>query len=109
MTNVGCLNDNVTTIMTNGRLRTPRRFSPRRMAAVHAQIRACHEGARIRKQEDCCCSELLGLAQPSEHILRRPIRPPIRIPLEQFLNHSGHNITRRYRVHPDPILAPLRS
>jgi len=95
--------------MTNARFGMPDRFSPRHMAPIHSQIRRRHEGARIRKQEDCCCSVLLGLAQPPEHILRRPISPPLGIPLEQFFNHGSYNVTRRDCVHPDPILAPLRS
>ena len=82
---------------------------PGHMAGIHSQIRPCHKGARIRKQEYSCSSVFLRLTQPPKHILCRPICPPFGIPLEQLFDHRSHNISWRNSVDPDSVFAPLRS
>lgn len=68
-----------------------------------------HETASITDQEGRGASVLLGLAQPAQHVLRRPVRPPLGVLHEERFHHLSHDVARRDRVHPDAVLAPFAS
>ena len=46
-------------------------------------------------------------AQLAKHVLRWPVSPPLRVLLEQRLNHSCGDIARRDGVYADAVYAPL--
>jgi hypothetical protein len=79
------------------------------MAPIHLQVRARHEATRITYQEYRRAPILSRLAQPSQHILRRPIRLAIRILDEQLLHHSRDDIPWRNCVDANIVLAPFGS
>ena len=81
---------------------------PSAMAPIHLQVRTRHEPARIADQKHRAPSIILRHAQLPQHVLLRPLDPPLGKPLEQLLDHRRHNVPRRNRVDPDAKLAPLR-
>ena len=80
---------------------------PSRMSTIDPQIRPGHETGRVAEQEDGGASVLPRLAQLAQHVLRRPLGPPLGVLLEKLLDHGGDDIARRYRVDPDAVLAPF--
>lgn len=78
------------------------------MSTIHSQIAASHEATRITNQESRRTPIFLRPAQPPQHILRRPIRPPFREFFKQAFYHRRDDIAGRDRVNADPVLAPFR-
>ena len=80
---------------------------PARVSTVHPQIRTRHVRTCRTEEEYCGASEVFGLAELVEHILSWPVHAPLGIEAEELFNHCGDDITGRYRIHADPVLAPF--
>lgn len=78
------------------------------MSAINLHISGSHEAARLTQQEDSRATVLLRLTELAKHVLRGPVSLSIRVLLEQLLHHCGHDIARRYCVHTNTVLTPLR-
>ena len=77
------------------------------MASVDAQIRTSHETGCAADDEHCCSAILSRHAELAEHVLRRPIPPPVWVLFEKLFHHGCDDIPRREGVDTDTILAPL--
>lgn len=77
------------------------------MSTVDPQVGPRHEAASVAQQEDGGAAVVLGPAERAEHVVLRPFDLALRELVEQFLHHLRHDVSRRYRVHADPVAAPL--
>jgi hypothetical protein len=66
-----------------------------------------HKATSITNQKHGRPSVLARFRQPPQHILRRPVRLPLRILLKQCLHHGRDNVPGRDGVDADVVLAPL--
>lgn len=77
------------------------------MAAVNPQIGTRHETARITQQEDRHAPVLARLADPAQHVLRRPLLPAFRMRVEQLTHHVRDNVPWTDGVDPYAVRPPL--
>lgn len=77
------------------------------MAAVHAQIAASHEAARVADQENRGTTVLSRTGQTTQHVLFGPLGAALRELEKQILDHLGDNVPRRDGVDADVVLAPF--
>jgi hypothetical protein len=80
---------------------------PRTMPTVDPQIATSHKATGIAYEEYRCSSELLRLAQLTQHVLRWPITLPLRILLEQSFHHRGDDVSGRKSIDADTMDAPF--
>lgn len=80
---------------------------PRAMAPIDPQITGRHETTRVANQKHRRATILIRHAQFAQHVLRRPLSPPLRVLLEQLLYHGGHDVTRGDGVDTNAVLAPF--
>jgi len=78
------------------------------MPSIHSQVCPSHEGTCIAYQKHRRASILLRFAQLPQHILRRPISPPIGKLLEERFNHGGNDVAGRDGVDADAVGSPFR-
>ena len=81
---------------------------PSRVAPINLQIRACHKTTRIANQKYRRAAVLVWPAQFAQHILRRPVAPPLGVLLEEVLHHGGHDVAGRDGVDADAVGSPFR-
>ena len=81
---------------------------PTRMTAIYSYIGTGHHTGRWRHEENCGSSEVLWLAQLTEHVLSRPVDPSLRMQAKQLLHHCCNDIARGYGIDADAMLSPLR-
>lgn len=77
------------------------------MPTIDPQVGPSHEAAGVAEQEDGGAAVVLGPAERAQHVLLRPLDLALRELDEQLLHHLRHDVPRRYRVHADPVAAPL--
>jgi hypothetical protein len=74
------------------------------MAPVHSQIRPRQERTCIAHQEHGRTAVLLGPAQPTQHVLLRPVAPPLRVLLKELIHHVGEDVAGGQRVDADGLV-----
>lgn len=79
------------------------------MPTIHSQIAASHEAAGIADEEDRSTTVLLWCAESAEHVLLRPLGFAVGELAEEFLHHGSDDIAGRDGIHPNSVVAPLRS
>lgn len=78
------------------------------MAAIHPQVTPRHEATGVTKEEDGSSTVLIWGRESAEHVLLWPLIAPLRVLVEQFLDHGGDNVARGDGVDADVELAPFR-
>lgn len=77
------------------------------MTTVNPEISTRHEATRITEQEHGRTSVLVRIAQAAEHIGIRPILLPLGKSLKETRSHGRDDVSGRYGIDSDPMLAPL--
>ena len=80
---------------------------PRRMAPINPQIAPRHKATRITDAKHRRPTVLLRQTELAQHILRRPIPPPLGELLKQCFYHGGYDVARRDGVDADAVGAPF--
>lgn len=76
---------------------------PSSVSAIDPQIAARHEAARIADAEDGRATVLFRNTELAQHVLGRPVAPPLRVFLEESLDHGGRDVAGRDGVDADAV------
>lgn len=77
------------------------------MAPIDPQITGRHETTRVADEENRRAAVLMRHAQLPQHVLRRPLAPPLGVLLEQLFHHGGHDIAWGDGVDANAVWAPF--
>ena len=78
------------------------------MSTINLQITARHKAARITDAEHRSAPVLFRNTELSQHILRRPVAPTLRVFFEQSFDHGSRDVARGDGVDADAVGAPFR-
>ena len=81
---------------------------PSSMSTINLQITARHKAARITDAEHRSAPVLFRNTELSQHILRRPVAPTLRVFFEQSFDHGSRDVARGDGVDADTVGAPFR-
>ena len=81
---------------------------PSSMSTINLQITARHKAARITDAEHRSAPVLFRNTELSQHILRRPVAPTLRVFFEQSFDHGSRDVARGDGVDADAVGAPFR-
>ena len=78
------------------------------MSTINLQITARHKAARITDAEHRSAPVLFRNTELSQHILRRPVAPTLRVFFEQSFDHGSRDVAGGDGVDADAVGAPFR-
>jgi hypothetical protein len=77
------------------------------MPSIHTEVTTRHEATRITDQKYRRTAILLGLGQPTQHVLLGPVVAAIGELHEQIFDHRGDDVSGGDGVDADGVLTPL--